>query len=127
MTVAQRWAVTCKGCGGAAFVVLGDLPKPTSVVTAARCQHLDGRPLAGDEPLVCDTCGIDFTRTGVAPASEWKLLAEPLVQQAHNPLDMPFGGAADPRDIASVRLALASRATPPKPRRARRASPRHPE
>lgn len=118
----QRWAVTCKKCHGPAFVVLGDLPKANDVVTSARCEHLDGRPLVADE-LRCDTCGADFTLTGVEPSSEWKLLAEALVRTNHNPQDMPFGAQADPRDIASVRLAIATRTPPPKPRRTRRSLP----
>lgn len=119
----QRWAVTCKKCHGAAFVVLGDLPRPNDVVMAAKCQHLDGRPMEGTDPLICDTCGIDFTRTGVEPSTQWKLLPETFTEP-YTPNDAPFGAQADPRDVASVRMALASATRPPAPQRARRASPR---
>jgi hypothetical protein len=119
----QRWAVICKQCHGTAFVVLGDLPGPSEVVTARRCEHLDGRPLVATE-MTCDSCGADFAQTGVEPSSAWRLLAESLVSAPHNPNDAPFGTAADPRDIASVRLAIASATRPPTPVRARRASPK---
>jgi hypothetical protein len=121
--MSQRWAVTCKACHGTAFVVLGDLPRPNDVVTSARCEHLDGSPLVADQ-LKCDSCGADFALTGVAPSTEWKLLAEPLVRTNHDPQDAPFGAQADPRDIASVRMALASATRPKARQRARRASPR---
>jgi hypothetical protein len=104
-------------------VVLGDLPRPNDVVTSARCEHLDGSPLVADQ-LKCDSCGADFALTGVAPSTEWKLLAEPLVRTNHDPQDAPFGAQADPRDIASVRLAIATFTRPPTSQRPRRASPR---
>jgi hypothetical protein len=103
--MAQRWAVTCKLCRGPAFVVLGDLPKPTDVVTAARCEHLDGRPLTGADALECDTCGKDFTLQGVEPSDQWTLLPDTF-QAPHVPTDSPFGQAADPRDVALVRLTI---------------------
>jgi len=101
----QRWAVTCKACRGAAFVVLGDLPSPTDVVMAARCEHLDGRPLKSTDPMECDSCGTDFVATGVEPSDQWVLLAETFTAP-HDPGDAPWGRAADPRDVASVRLAI---------------------
>lgn len=119
----QRWAVTCKQCHGAAFVVVGDLPRPTDVVAASRCQHIDGRPLIASEPLVCDTCGSDFVKTGVEPSDHWTLLAETFLMP-HAPNDAPYGAAADPRDIASVRLAIASATRPKSSQRRGRASPR---
>lgn len=103
----QRWAVICKACHGPAFVVLGDLPAPTAVVSADRCQHLDGRPLTEHSLGGCDTCGADFTQSGVEPSDQWTLLPDTFVQ-AHNPQDGPWGAQADPRDIASVRLAIQS-------------------
>lgn len=120
----QRWAVTCKKCHGAAFVVLGELPKPSDVVMAARCEHLDGRPMQGTDPLQCDTCGIDFTRTGVEPSDQWKLLPETFTEP-HTPQDAPWGTQADPRDVASVRLAIQTlkkpkRATAPRRRAVRK-------
>jgi len=121
----QRWGVICKKCGKPAFVVLGDLPKTTDVIMAARCQHLDGRPMIGtaEEALTCDSCGADFTLSGVEPSTNWTLMPD-FVAQPHNPQDMPFGKHADPIDIASVRLAISQVATPPKRRvmRRRRAS-----
>lgn len=122
----QRWAVICKQCHGTAFVVVGDLPGVNEVVMAARCEHLDGSPLKGGEPMVCDSCGIDFTQTGVEPSTAWRLLAEPLVAAPHNTNDAPFGHAADPRDIASVRLAIASATRPQSSQRPRRRVLRRP-
>jgi hypothetical protein len=103
--MSQRWAVTCKECHGPAFVVLGELPKPSDVVMAARCEHLDGRPMQGTDPMLCDSCGTDFTRTGVEPSTAWRLLPE-LFAEPHTPQDAPWGTHADPRDVASVRLAI---------------------
>lgn len=97
----------CKACHGTAFVVLGDLPAPTAVVSADRCQHLDGRPLVHTDALGCDSCGTDFTKTGVEPSDQWTLLPDTFTQ-AHDPQDGPWGIAADPRDVASVRLAIQS-------------------
>jgi hypothetical protein len=119
--MAQRWAVTCKLCHGPAFVVLGALPRTTDVVTAAQCQHLDGRPLVGTDALECDTCGKDFTLQGVEPSDQWTLLPETF-SQAHAPSDTPFGRAADPRDIVRVRLAIQALQRP----RARRRLARSP-
>jgi hypothetical protein len=116
--VPQRWAVTCKLCQGTAFVVLGDLPSPTDVVTAARCEHLDGRPLTGTDALECDSCGKDYTRVGVAPSGQWTLLPETF-QLPHSEDDTPFGSYADPRDIALVRLTIQALQRP----RARRRRP----
>ena len=119
----QRWAVPCVACKGPAFVVTGDLPSPTDVVAASRCQHINGEPLRAADDLRCDSCGADFSRTGVLPSTEWRLMAD-LVAYPHNEHDMPFGTHADRRDIASVRLAIASATRPPTRQRRRRASPK---
>jgi hypothetical protein len=118
----QRWAVTCKQCHGPAFVVLGDLPKLNEVVMAARCEHVDGRPLQTDDALECDTCGADFTASGVEACDCWTLMPETF-SRPHEPQDTPFGAAADPTDIARVRLAIAASARPPKRQRARKGLP----
>jgi hypothetical protein len=110
--VTQRWGVICKSCHQPAFVVIGDLPAQTDVVMASRCQHLDGRPLEA-EPLACDSCGVDFTLTGVEPSTEWRLMPEAF-QKPHDPANTPFGSAADPTDIARVRLAISQATAHPK-------------
>ena len=114
--MSQRWGVTCKKCGKPAFVVTGDLPGEIDVIMAARCQHVDGTPFSNTESMTCDSCGVDFTLGGVEPSSRWRLLPD-FTAVPHNPQDMPFGKHADPTDIASVRLAIAQVASPPKRRR----------
>lgn len=108
----QRWAVTCKECHGTAFVVLGALPGLNDVVTASRCEHLDGRPLIASDRFACDSCGQDFTLTGVEPSDQWTLLSDTFTTP-HEPNDAPWGSAADAVDIARVRLAIAQATAPP--------------
>jgi len=119
--MSQRWGVICKTCHQPAFVVVGDLPASTDVVMAARCQHLDGRPMVSSDAsaLTCDSCGVDFTLSGVEPSTEWRLMPEAF-QRPYNPSDSPFGSMADPTDIARVRLAIAQATAPPKRRTSRR-------
>lgn len=103
--MSQRWSVTCQHCHDTAFVVLGDLPGLTDVVMASKCEHIDGRPLRGSDPMVCDSCGADIIHSGVEPSDQWTLLPDTFSTPA-TPNDSPWGLAADPTDIARVRLAI---------------------